>query len=259
MKENGLYSILDSSKNKIFTYDSYGNLLYAFGGTGQQIGTFNLCNSIAYFGDSLLVLDQGYGTVTQFEQTEYGALIERAIVSDANREFEEALDCWNQVLKQNQNFDMAYAGIADAFMRNGDYEGAMEYFRTARDTENYSRAFKEYRSGFVRENLLYIVLILLAVLIVFWFVNKRIKRFNKKLYPTGCKHTLKDEFLYVFYSIYHPIKGAWSIKNEGRGSVRAANIINLLVIVTFVLKGIGTGYIFNNVLIPEFQPFADRP
>lgn len=253
MKENGIYSILDSNKNKIFTYDNDGNLLYAFGASGQQLGTFNLCNSISYFGDELLVLDKGNGTITRFEQTEYGALIERAIVADANREFEEALECWNLVLKQNQNFDMAYTGIAEAFLRNGDYKEAMDYFKTARDTENYSRAFKSYRSEFVRENLIYIILIVCAVLAVFFIVNRQIKKFNNKLYSSDSKHTLLDEFLYVFYSMYHPMKGSWCIKAENRGSVRAANIINLLVIVTFIFKGIGTGYIFNNVLVQNFD------
>lgn len=253
MKDNGIYSILDSNKNKIFTYDNNGNLLYAFGASGQQLGTFNLCTSISYFGNDLLVLDKGNGTITRLEQTDYGALIERAIVADANREFEESLECWNSVLKQNQNFDMAYTGIAEAFLRNGDYEEAMEYFKTARDTENYSRAFKSYRSEFVRENLIYIVLVVCAVLAVFFIVNKKIKKFNNKFYYSDSKHTLLDEFFYSFYSIYHPMKGAWCIKAERRGSVRAAHIINLLVIATFIFKGIGTGYIFNNVLIQNFD------
>ena len=253
MKENGIYSILDNNKNKIFTYDDDGNLLYAFGGTGQQIGTFNLCGSLTYVEDDLIVLDKGNGTVTRFEQTEYGALIERAIVADASREFEEALECWNLVLKQNQNFDMAYTGIAEAFMRSGDYESAMDYFRTARDNENYSRAFKSYRSSFVRNNLIYIILIVCVIFAVWFFINRKIKKFNKKIYPVEYKHTLKDEFLYVFYSMYHPMKGSWSIKAEARGSVRAASIINLLVIFTFIFKGIGTGYIFNNILVENFD------
>lgn len=253
MKDNGIYSILDSNKNKIFTYDNNGNLLYAFGASGQQLGTFNLCNSISYFGNELLVLDKGNGTVTRFEQTEYGALIERAIVADADREFEESLECWNLVLKQNQNFDMAYTGIAEAFLRNGDYKEAMDYFKTARDTENYSRAFKSYRSEFVRKNLIYIVLIACAVLAVLFIVNRKIKKFNNRIYSSDSRHTLLDEFLYAFYSMYHPMKGAWSIKAERRGSVRAAHVINLLVIATFIFKGIGTGYIFNNVLVQNFD------
>ena len=164
------------------------------------------------------MLDKGNGTVTRFEQTEYGALIERAIVADADREFEESLECWNLVLKQNQNFDMAYTGIAEAFLRNGDYKEAMDYFKTARDTENYSRAFKSYRSEFVRKNLIYIVLIACAVLAVLFIVNRKIKKFNNRIYSSDSRHTLLDEFLYAFYSMYHPMKGAWSIKAERRGS-----------------------------------------
>ena len=43
------------------------------------------------------------------------------------------------------------------------------------------------------------------------------------------------------------------IKTEKRGSIRAANAINLLVILTFLYKGIGTGYIFNNILAENFH------
>lgn len=253
VKENGIYSILDGKKNKIFTYDKDGNLLYAFGGTGQQVGAFNLCASIAYFNDSILVLDKAYGMITCFNITDYGKLIESAIVADQNRDFDSALKNWNQVLKQNRNFDMAYTGIAEAFMRNGEYKSAMEYFKIARDTENYSVAFRQYRSEYVRENLIFIILILAAVIAVVYFVNKKIKQFNKKHYPLGSVHSLKDEFFYSFYSIYHPIKGAYAIKTEGRGSVRAANLINLLVILSFIHKSIGTGYIFNNILVEDFS------
>lgn len=253
VKENGIYSILDGKKNKIFTYDSDGNLLYAFGGTGQQIGTFNLCSSVVYFNNELIVLDKGYGTLTRFSQTEYGNLIESAIVADKNRDFDNSVKCWNQVLKQNQNFDMAYTGIAEAFMRSGEYKSAMNYFKIARDTENYSKAFRQYRSAFVRENLLWIILVIVAIGFGIYFVNSKIKKFNKKSYPVGSVHTFKDEFLYSFYSIYHPIKGANGIKLEGRGSVRGALAINVLVILTFIYKGIGTGYIFNNILAENFN------
>ncbi len=252
-KENGLYSILDGKKNKIFTYDRDGNLLYAFGGTGQQVGTFRLCASIAYFGEELLVLDKGYGTITRFGRTDYGALIEQAIVADQNRDFESSVESWNQVLKQNQNFDMAYTGIAEAFMRNGDYQSAMRYFKIARDTENYSKAFRQYRSAFVRKHLILLILLLAAVLAAIWFANKKIKAFNKKRDHGGDRHTFQAEFLYSFYSIFHPIKGANAIKTEKRGSIRAANAINLLVILTFLYKGIGTGYIFNNILAENFH------
>lgn len=253
VNENGIYSILDGKKNKIFTYDGNGNLLYAFGGTGQQIGTFNLCSAIVYFNNELVVLDKGYGTVTRFSKTEYGSLIESAIVSDNNREFDDSVKYWNDVLKQNQNFDMAYTGIAEAFMRSGEYKSAMKYFKIARDTENYSKAFRQYRSSVVRNNLPLIILLIFALIAVLYFVNGRIKKVNKKSYPTGSKHTFLDEFLYSFYSIYHPIKGANAIKTEGRGSLRGANAINLLVILTFIYKDIGTSYIFNNRLAENFN------
>ena len=39
VRNQGIYSILDSVRGRIFTYDHEGNLLYIFGGLGSQEGT----------------------------------------------------------------------------------------------------------------------------------------------------------------------------------------------------------------------------
>ena len=39
----GIYSILDITRGRIFTYDDEGNLLYIFGGRGSQEGTLKSC------------------------------------------------------------------------------------------------------------------------------------------------------------------------------------------------------------------------
>ena len=37
---NGVYSVLDQRRGRIFTYDDSGNLLYVFGGIGHGVGLF---------------------------------------------------------------------------------------------------------------------------------------------------------------------------------------------------------------------------
>ena len=44
---DGFFSILDRYNGKIYTYDSEGNLICAFGGIGDQAGLFKIPNSIA--------------------------------------------------------------------------------------------------------------------------------------------------------------------------------------------------------------------
>ena len=54
---NGMYTLVDKEYSKLFTYDSYGNLLYAFGGEGEALGLFSQLASVACDGDRLLALD----------------------------------------------------------------------------------------------------------------------------------------------------------------------------------------------------------
>lgn len=50
----GMYSVLDSKRGRVFTYDSQGNLLYIFGGRGDQKGQFNQPCALIYNGDEIL-------------------------------------------------------------------------------------------------------------------------------------------------------------------------------------------------------------
>lgn len=76
---SGTYSILDGKRNKIFTYDSNGFLLFAFGGTGSQQGIFTKAVSICYDQSSLLVLDSVTGSISVFKTTEFGSNIFTAL------------------------------------------------------------------------------------------------------------------------------------------------------------------------------------
>ena len=51
------WSIIDSSRNKVFTYDQNGNLLFAFGDTGEMLGQMKGVCGITYQGDNMILLD----------------------------------------------------------------------------------------------------------------------------------------------------------------------------------------------------------
>ncbi len=54
-----------------------------------------------------------------------------------------------------------------------------------------------------------------------------------------------NELKYGFYVILHPFKGFWDIKREGRGSMPAALIIMVLCVLTQIIRGQMSGYLFN--------------
>ena len=81
-------------------------------------------------------------------------------------DYEKSAGLWEQVLKMNANYPLAFRGIGQAVMREEKYEEAMEYFKLAHDRESYGRAFKLYRKIWVEKNIWWIVVILAVILIV---------------------------------------------------------------------------------------------
>ena len=96
---HGTYSLLDSRRGRIFTYDHEGNLLYIFGGIGSQAGTFLTPTAIEQLGSRLLVLDSQQGNLTVFAQTEYGSLINRAVALRFDGDETQAVTCPRGITK----------------------------------------------------------------------------------------------------------------------------------------------------------------
>ena len=167
-RDHGIYSLLDARRGRVFTYDHEGNLLYIFGGIGTQEGTFRLPAAIEQFGNRLLVLDSQQANVNIFSETEYGALINQAVSLRFNGDEAQAVPLWNEVLRLDENNELANAGIGKAYLSAGDNEKAMTYLRRGMNRAYYSVAFKRWRNEALRGNISWFLtaLIVLVVLIV---------------------------------------------------------------------------------------------
>ena len=62
---------------------------------------------------------------------------------------------------------------------------------------------------------------------------------------------LGDSLKYAFHVILHPFDGFWDLTHEKRGSMGAANIIVIAVLITQLLSLEHTSFLFNNVYWPE--------
>ena len=164
--ENDIYIALDHTRGRIFGYDSQGVMLWAFGTTGNSEGAFNSAVSIEHMGHDLFVLDELAGTITVFTPTEYGELIYGAIDTYLKGQYDDSADLWDQVLKLNANYNLAFIGIGRSLMRQEDYAQAMDYFKMAKDRDNYGRAFRFYRKEWVEENIWWMIIVIAAVLII---------------------------------------------------------------------------------------------
>ena len=248
--ENGMWSIIDKDRCRLYTYDADGNLLFAFGDMGAQLGNLSQPTAIAYRGSSLYVLDATLNSITVYKRSPYGDIIAQALKHTEDREYDKALQDWEDIRKVNNNFDSAYIGIGTNLYRQGeDVEGAYEeslmYFKSARDTTSYSNSFKAIRKDWVEKYVFVVILVIVVICVViskfFGYVGKKNKEGVTKL----GKRTLWEEFLFGFYLIMHPFDGYWDLKHEKRGSVRGALLIDVLVVLSFIYYTVGRAYLFN--------------
>ena len=241
----GTWSIIDEKRQRIYTYDANGNLLFAFGDKGTMIGNLEGIEAVTYQDTKMLVLDKTTKSITVFNRTDYGDILISAIAAENDRDFTLAINRWTEVLKRNSNFDAAYVGIGQAMYLNGEYEESLEYFEAAYDTENWSKSYQEIRKNWMSDYFLVLILIIVAIIVVFVLCNKFITKINKKAATSGKKKTFGEELAYGFYVILHPFDGFWDLKHEKRGSVRASIVFVAATILAFFYQSIGQGYLMN--------------
>ena len=262
----GVYSVLDRTRSRIYTYDYDGNLLYMFGYRGRAHGQIARGIAIENIGLDLLVLDDERGQIMIFEPTEYTKMVWTALEHYDKGEYIEAEAVWRQILKQNANFDLAYTGIGRSLLLREEFDEAMYYFKHGNNREGYSRAFQEYRKIRLEENfgLVMMGIALVILLVMFW---PRLKRKFTKTAATrqtavsneaawlalSESNTFKSKLLrllhslkYSFYVIFHPFDGFYELKHRKRGSLPAASVILICVTITYTLMRQYTGFLFNH-------------
>ena len=247
----GSWSLLDSSRSRIFTYDSNGNLLFAFGDKGDQVGngenyvamTYQVIDGIY----NMVLLDNsgtGYKLIV-YHPTDYCDTIMSALHNENVHNHSATIDDWQDVLTRNNNFDLAYIGIGKALYNQGNYEQAMKMLSSSYETEYYSKAFSEVRKGILAAWMIPLIIALIAVLFLFFKFLGWAKKKNKATSLKVGRKTYGEEMLYICHLIFHPFDGFWDLKHEKRGSVRAATTILGVTIVAFFYQAIGQGYMFN--------------
>ncbi len=217
----GVYSVVDSKRGRIFSYDNEGNLLYISGGNGEQADKLSNPVAIQYLDEDLLILDKNKGTIVRFEPTEIASIINKAVeqeyigrssrlgivpvynvntktwwidkvntglgnenaktevidgywyIDNVNTNIKEealaAADYWEEVVKLNANYEYAYVGIGHKYLNNKDYKEAMNYFKLGQNRDYYSKAFKQYRDGIIKEWFAPVVVTLIAL-----YVGKKV-------------------------------------------------------------------------------------
>lgn len=242
----GTWSIIDEKRSKVFTYDDNGTLLFAFGDkTGTQIGNIDSLEAIVYQGSKILLLDKTNDNIVVFRRTEYADLLIDAIRHDNERKYDLTIDDWTEILKRNNNFDAAYVQIGKSLYRQGKYEESMDYYKSAYDTKNYSKSYREIRKEWANKYFWIIPIVIVAVCILLAKFFGFAAKVNKRTALKVGRKSLKEELLYALHVILHPFDGFWDLKHEKRGSVRSGFVILLITVLVYFYNTIGKGYIFN--------------
>ncbi|MCL1793109.1 MAG: YIP1 family protein [Oscillospiraceae bacterium] len=242
----GTWSIIDEGRSKVYTYDEDGRLLFVFGDEGQYFGNIQSIQSVVYQDTKMLLLDKTSSAFTVYKRTEYGDVVVDALAKSRSRQYDLAADSWREIKKRNNNSDLAYMGIGKSYYRDGEYEDAMRQFRFAMDTVDYSQSFKMYRKIWIENNVIWVPIVLIVVLVGISLFMKHAGKVNKRdQIRGGRKLKLGSHMMYGFHIIFHPFDGFWDMKQEKRGSALAATIYLLLACGVYIYKAIGEGFIVN--------------
>ena len=258
-RENGLYSVLDRQRGRVFTYESDGHLLYVFGGLGSTRDTLKVPVALDVLEDRILLVDRGGNRILVYEPTTYGKLIHAAIGHYQGGEYESSAKLWAEVLQHNFNFDMAYTGIGTALLRQDCFADAMMNFCLGNNRPQYSTAFALYRREVMAASFGKVMLGIFALMaaIVAWVkLRPRLKALRpgveqqSEVAATGSGPVRNSQgywasLTYAKHVIFHPFDGFWDLKHEKRGTMGAALSILGLVAVTHVVMRQYTGFIFN--------------
>lgn len=244
--DDGIISCLDTKYNRIFQYDEDGELLFILGRTGSQEGTFLEPVAIEAWGEGLLVLDRKKQNITYLVPTEFGSSVREALRLHSVGNYDEAAKLWESALKENLNFETAYLGLGKIEYFTGNYEKASELFRLADDHEWQSKAFKEIRSEWFRNNLAWIFSgICLFACLLFFLVWKKSRLHKFAVSVIGRIH-VPENLKEIFSTACHPVRGFEDMRYKNGGSVLCALVLILAVGFSMIFRIRYTGFRFND-------------
>lgn len=176
--KGGIYSVLDKKRSRVFTYDVEGNLLYITGSEGNQSDKFSSGVSLGYLKDQIIVLDQNSKTFIVYKPSSFGELVNEAVRLEYDGDFEASKAVWEEIVRLNVNYEIAYGGIGRYHLREGNFKEAVEYFKLGHFNYYYSKAYQNYRNEILRKNFGWIFggVLLIASLFIGRTIYKKYKR-----------------------------------------------------------------------------------
>lgn len=250
--ENGYITLLDTGRGKVFQYTSDGEQIAVFGSYSNQSGGFVSPTAIETIGDRVLVLDAKKKALICFAPTEYGATLREAFSMLNSTHTDEARALWERLLELNTNSRYPYYGLGMVYDHSGEYAKAMEMFRLAGATKEYSKALQEYRREWIDSH--YLVLLLGAALLVGLAVS--VVRFLKKkakIVEGTAFSALETRGLFPLYTALHPVDGFEQFRTRRIYSLPLVLCLVLSWFFLYTFDYFCAGYCFNSSRPEDYQ------
>lgn len=209
--KNGIIAIIEEITGKIYQYDQDGNMLAAFGGLGERKGEFSRTSAIEVNSEgTYFVVDRLNNSIQCFEPTEFIITVQEATTAYNKGNYDEAYTKWSKVLELHENYELAHAGLAQAYYKQERWKESMDESKLASNRDLYTKAFDEYKYEVLRANFVPIVGIGLVLLIgVFFFLKYSIKAGKKANWEFMNNHHKKmgvwQGVKYCYNVLIHPV------------------------------------------------------
>ncbi len=165
VNELGIYSVIDSTTGRIFTYDQEGYLLSIYGNIGSLTNTFKTPTNLAWLGnDKLLVSDKTNKRIVVLEETDFLKTVTLATTLYLENDMQGARFNWQKALNYDANYELAYLGLGRVDLREGKYKSALVNFKMANNKVYYSKAFENIRQNFFKQHFIIIAIIFIVAL-----------------------------------------------------------------------------------------------
>ena len=208
------------------------------------------------------MLDSDKAQIQVYKPTEFTDHLHDALYLFSKGRYTESKEPLNKVLEMNNLFDYANMAMSKALYKEGDYEGALKYSKLAKDLDTYSDSFWEIRAAWLKHNLTAVILIVAAIVLV-WFMLKALdKKYGILLKPRILLKNFKEKRLikqlrYMFYFMRHPIEGCYGIKHYNSVSLLSSNILLVLMMIVFVINKYFCGFITKTVREGSYDIVSD--
>ncbi|WP_438347539.1 YIP1 family protein [Paenibacillus sp. FA6] len=244
-----IYSI-DSVVRGIVIYDDTAEPLFSYGFVDkdtQQYGVIGFPTGIDVdSNNNVWISDSRIGTVHKFTRTEFGTDLMQALALYKEGRYLESEPYWNRVYARNDMYNGTFQGLGKVYLHKGEYDAALDYLKTAFDTESYSKAFWQIRLQWLQQNFPLVASIVIVLVAILMYGPKLIRMLLKR-YPLPKKWDRPLYELKLFKNVmFHPYEEFYKLK-ESKVTGWVIWLILLGVVAVKICSLFLTGFIFNPI------------